>query len=98
MKFLTKILLLFFVLFQFSTTILSFVENGNKSKISIVLLDEDSSKETKEIKELKTEFIVSQSNEFFVKTSFKEKDKNYYYLLTDYISEHNLFLPPPELV
>jgi hypothetical protein len=97
MKFLTKILLLFFVLFQFSATIISFVENGNNSKVSIVLFDEDSSKETKEIKELRAEFILSNSNEFYLKTNFNQVNKNFYYLLTDYISEYILFLPPPEL-
>ncbi|QYS89721.1 hypothetical protein [Flavobacterium davisii] len=59
MKFLTSILLLSFLSFQFMPSIIVLINDEKESKVSWLLLEEDTedSKETKDFKEYKAEFI-----------------------------------------
>ena len=66
MKFLSRIILLLFVSFQFSSTVLSLMDFDKESKVAIGFLDEneDSSDEKETNKELNVEYIDTKWNEF----------------------------------
>jgi len=100
MKFLTRIILVFFIFFQFSSSIIYLIETDKKTKITMVLDEEENSKEeSKEIKEFKTEFLAQRIAISLFSFDFNSnEDNHHYYLLKDYTSKSNLFLPPPEQV
>jgi len=103
MKFLTKIVLVLFLTFQFLPAIIAMVDNEKSAKISFVLLDDEEesskdSKENKELKEFKTEFLEAESNFDFVYFTASNKLVKDNYLLKNYHSKTSLPLLPPEQV
>ncbi len=100
MKFISSIFILLFVTFQFSTSIVYFVDNCNDS--SIVIYDqeeeEENSKETKESKELKSEFLASKSSIFSFATNFKSSKIVTFYLINKYQVSTTITILPPEMI
>ena len=98
MKFLIKLIILVFVLFQFSSTIIYLIENEEGKSFSIDLVDEDqgNSKETKEVKEFKTYYIICNNklNELTLSNSSIEVLSSY--LLKKYKVSASIFIPPPK--
>ena len=100
MKLLIKLIVLVFVLFQFSSTIIYLIENEKDKDFSIDLVDEDqgSSKEIKEVKKFKNDFIANNSrfnNFYLLKSSIKIQS---FYLLKDYKISSSIIIPPPKEV
>ena len=99
MKFFSRIILLFFIFFQFSPSVFVLVNSDKGNKITMNILDEDeNSKEIEKNKELKLEYIYTCTNEFLFLT--KEIFSKVYkpYLLKEYSTFSTQFIPPPELV
>jgi hypothetical protein len=99
MKFSSRIILIFFISFQFSSTIISLINSDKGNSIVMNFFDEnEDSKETEKNKELKFEFIYANANDF----SFLIKESNSKvftpYLLKEYSALSTQFLLPPELV
>lgn len=101
MKFLAKIVLVFFVFFQFTPSIIYLIDSDKDKETVMIIIDEDqeeNSKENKELKEFKSEFIYTKSkDESF---SFKEYTRKVckLYLLKEYATETTQFYLPPKLV
>lgn len=101
MRFLIKLILLVFVIFQFSSTIVYLIENEKSKSFSIDLVDEDQSdsKETNKVKELEKDFIVYNLNKcnnfLWYKTSIKVP---ILYLIRDYTVSASIFILPPKEV
>ena len=96
MKFLTKIVLVIFILFQFSSVIACVINEKNGNKITYAMSDEE--EHSKGPKELKSDFIVTDYKLVtpFVETPSTEIQDTY--LLKHYIASSSIFLLPPEQV
>ncbi len=98
MKFSASILLLFFITFLSTPTVVMLIEK--KADISLVydFSEEENQKENKEVKELKSDFTLKNQMELF---AFKfNYSKN---IISENVLKHNpiseeIFIPPPELV
>lgn len=98
MKILSSFLLLLFIIFNSTPTLVMLIEK--KIDISIVndLSEEENQKESKEIKDIIADFIIKNSFEFIV---FKFKYSKE--IISENVLKHNLifeeiFIPPPELI
>jgi hypothetical protein len=99
MKFLTRILLLLFVFFQFSSSIIYLIETESETKISIVFEEEENSKEeSKEVKDFKTEFIYEKKFDTLLNFEEISTVDNHNYIMKESTLKSTLFLPPPEQV
>jgi hypothetical protein len=99
MKFLSRIILIFFISFQFSSTVISLINSDKGNKVVMNFFDEnEDSKETEKSKEIKFEFIYTNTNDFsfFIKETTSKVSKPY--LLKEYSTQSTQFLLPPELV
>ena len=99
MKFFTRIILVYFIFFQFSSSILILINSDKGDKFTMNILDEDEqSKEIEKNKELKFEYIYVATNDFifFIKETTSKVSKPY--LLKEYSTFSTQFIPPPELV
>jgi hypothetical protein len=101
MKFLTSILVFLFVLFQFSKSIICFIEKSNNISLEYNTQNQDEeedSKEDKDNKELKSEF----TNVKTLKISFLSYKKlfeiNKIYLFADYNVDKTITILPPDKV
>ncbi len=98
MKFFAKILLGIFILFQFSSIIVCLINDRNETKIAINITEEEEHSHSKNVKEVKSEFIVTNDRlftPFFDSPSKKIQDT---YLLKNYGANSTIFLVPPEQV
>lgn len=95
MKFFARIFLAIFILFQFSSIIICLINDRNETKFSYNITEEEHSKE---VKQLKSEFIVTNNKLFtpFVENPSKKIQDTY--LLKHYAANSPVFLVPPELV
>lgn len=96
MKFLTKIVLVIFILFQFSSVIACVINEKNGNKITYAMSDEE--EHSKGPKELKSDFIVT---DYKLVTPFVENPSTEIqdtYLLKHYVTNPSIFLLPPEQV
>ncbi|WP_300567506.1 hypothetical protein [Flavobacterium sp.] len=98
MKFFAKILLGIFILFQFSSIVVCLINERNENKIAINITEEEEHSHSKQIKEVKSEFIVDCNRlftPFFDNPSKKIQDT---YLLKNYAASSSVFIVPPEQV
>jgi len=96
MKFLTKIVLGVFILFQFSTIIVCIINSRNETTFTYNITEEE--EHSKETKEIKSVFVI---NNYKLLPLFDEKPSKKvhdYYLLKHYVANSTIFLPPPEEV
>ncbi len=100
MKFISSIFILLFVTFQFSTTILYFV--GNCDEVFVAVYDQEeedeNSKETKDSKELKSEFLVNKNTNFSFAENLKTSKIIPFYLINKYKVSTTITILPPEQV
>ena len=99
MKFFSRIILVYFIFFQFSSSVLILINSDKGNKITMNFLDEDEhSKEIEKNKEIKFEYIYAHANDFlfFIKETTSKVSKPY--LLKKYSTFSTQFIPPPELV
>ncbi|WP_136668494.1 hypothetical protein [Flavobacterium sp. H122] len=96
MKFFAKIVLAFFMLFQFSSVIICVINEKNNSAIAFNITEEE--EHQKVTKQLKSEVVFGKNiyDEFIVENS--QKNNFDFYLLKDYSSALNPFFSPPEQV
>ncbi len=86
--------------FQFSTSIVCLIENGNNTTIGIYDQDEEeqNSKENKENKELKSDFIENNNFDFAFLCNNKSSKIDVFYLISDYKASTTITILPPEQV
>lgn len=87
--------------FQLSSGIVILLNHGKNTKISMILSDEEESKESKESKEFKgfkAEFLLHTEQELVLVPKIFTPKVTTFYLLKEYHTNYNVFLPPPELV
>jgi hypothetical protein len=96
MKFLVKIVIAFFILFQFSTVIICVINEKNDSAIAYNITEEEENQ--KLTKQIKTEVVFEKSlyNQFFVEETLNNNFE--FYLLKEYSSTLKSFYSPPEQV
>jgi|GEM_PF-4437730 len=96
MKFLTKIVLGIFILFQFSSIIVCIINEKNETVFTYNITEEE--EHSKEVKVVKSAFVISKYkllSLFDEVTSQKVHDT---YLLKNYTTNSTIFLLPPEQV
>lgn len=99
MKFFTRIILVYFIFFQFSSIVLVLINSNKGDKFAMSILDEDNdSKEIEKNKKLKLECFYAYTNDFLflIKETTSKVSKPY--LLKEYSTFSTQFIPPPELV
>jgi hypothetical protein len=87
-------------MFQFSTSILCLLEDENSEDITISMQDDkqDDSKEGKELKDFKTEFI-NHNDKLFSFFSLSSSNKTQFtYVIKKYIVSSSIVVPPPKEV
>ncbi len=96
MKFFTKIVLVIFILFQFSSVIICIINEKNESKFSYTITEEE--EQHKNTKQIVSEFIVENEGfgDLFVEIFSKEIPD--FYLLKNYRVNSCIDLLPPEQV
>lgn len=96
MKFFTKIVLAVFILFQFSTVIISVINEKNGVRFSYAITEEE--EHHKNTKQIISEFIVENESlgHFFAEIQSKEIPD--FYLLKNYRVNKCIDLLPPEQV
>lgn len=96
MKFLIKIVIAFFILFQFSSVIICLINEKNDSAIACNINEEE--EQQKFTKQIKTEIVFEKNiyNHFIVEES--PKNTFDFYLLKEYSSTLQSFFSPPEQV
>ncbi len=96
MKFFTKIVLVIFILFQFSSVIICIINEKNESKFSYTITEEE--EQHKNTKQIVSEFIVENEGfgDLFVEIFSKEIP--HFYLLKKYRVNSCIDLLPPEQV
>lgn len=100
MKYLSTLLLVLFLSFQFSTSIICFIENCNDVNIGIYDQDEEeeNSKESKENKELKSDFIENSNFDFAFLLNNKSSKVDAFYLISEYKVATTITILPPKQV
>jgi hypothetical protein len=85
---------------QFSSSIICLIENSNDVNISIYNQDEEeeNSKETKESKELKSDFISNNNFDFTFLSHKKSSKVDDFYLISEYKATTSITILPPEQV
>ena len=99
MKFFSRIILIYFIFFQFSSSVFILINSDKGNKITMNVIDEDEHpKESEKNKEIKFEYICAHVNDFlfFIKETTSKVSKPY--LLKEYSTFSTQFIPPPELV
>ena len=99
MKFFTRIILVYFIFFQFSSSVLILINSDKGDKFTMNVLDEDEhSKEIEKNKKLKLECFYTYTDDFLflIKETTSKVSKPY--LLKEYSTFSTQFIPPPELV
>ncbi|MFC4817790.1 MULTISPECIES: hypothetical protein [unclassified Flavobacterium] len=96
MKFFTKIVLVVFILFQFSSIVVCIINEKNDAAFTFNITEEE--EQHKNTKEVKAEVVFEKN--VFQDFIFKETTQNNFeeYLLKDYSSDSLSFFPPPEQV
>jgi hypothetical protein len=96
MKFFAKIVLVFFMLFQFSSVIVCVINEKNSSAIAFNLTEEE--EHQKVTKQIKTEVVFEKNlyDQFIVEENLTNNFD--FYLLKDYSSTFKSFYSPPEQV
>lgn len=98
MKLTARILLLFFITFLVTPTIVSVIEINADISLIYDFSEKENQKENKELKELKSDFTLKNQMEFI---AFKfNYSKN---IISENAAKHNpiseeIFIPPPELI
>ena len=98
MKFLVSTLLVLFIIFLSTPTVVMLIEKSTDISLIYDLSEKENQKETKELKELKTDFTIKNQVvivSFLPHYSKKIISENV--LKHDSISEE-IFIPPPELI
>ncbi len=100
MKHLSSLLIILFITFQFSTSFIYFVDNFNNNNIAIEILDEEEedSKELKEYKELKSDFLQNNKIYFNFLSDLKSSRLISFYLIKKYKVATSITILPPENV
>ncbi|MGH2664897.1 hypothetical protein [Flavobacterium sp.] len=98
MKFLTKIVLAIFILFQFSSIIVCVINERSKTNFTYNITEEEEHSHSKQIKEVKSEFVVHNNKLNILFDEMPSKKVHDYYLLKHYVANATIFLPPPEQV
>ncbi|MBP9849935.1 MAG: hypothetical protein KBC58_10905 [Flavobacterium sp.] len=96
MKFFTKIVLVIFILFQFSSIIVCVINERNDTKFTFNITEEE--EHSKEVKVIKSAFVISKYKLlplFDEATSLQIQDT---YLLKQYAVNPTIFHLPPEQV
>ncbi len=89
MKIIAKFLLFFFLVAQAAPTIISMLEFEEEISISII----EENEKSKEEKELKTEYIITESKSHFV---FNEKSSNK--IPNDYLISHYKYFTTVDII
>lgn len=98
MKLTARILLLFFITFLVTPTIVSVIEINADISLIYDFSEKENQKENKELKELKSDFTLKNQMEFI---AFKfNYSKN---IISENAAKHNpiseeILIPPPELI
>lgn len=98
MKLTAQILLLFFITFLVTPTIVSVIKKNTDISLVYDFSEKENQKENKELKELKSDFTLKNQLEVI---AFKfNYSKN---IISENVSKHNpiseeIFIPPPELI
>lgn len=100
MKYISSILLVLFLSFQFSSSIIYVIENGNNTTFSIYDQEEDNEnpKESKGNKELKSDFIENSNYDFAYTPNNQSSKIDVIYLISDYKASTTISILPPEQV
>ena len=100
MRFSIKFVLLLFVFFQFAPSVITLLDSEREDNYSYFFQDEDEeeSKTNKEMKEVKSEFLLEESH--FVISPFitLSNENTPEYILKEYSISKSTFLLPPEQV
>ena len=96
MKFLIKIVIAFFILFQFSSVIICLINEKNDADITYNINEEEEQQQL--TKEIKTEVVFERNSydHFIVEETYN--NTFYFYLLKEYSSTLQSFFSPPEQV
>lgn len=96
MKFFTKIVLVIFILFQFSSVIICIINEKNESKFSYTITEEE--EQHKNTKQIISEYIIKSENSGHLFTEKASKEIPDFYLLKNYRVNSFIDLLPPEQV
>lgn len=96
MKFLTKIVLGIFILFQFSSIIVCIINEKNDTAITYNITEEE--EHSKEIKEIKSAFVISKYKLLPLFDEVASIEVFDTYLLKNYVVNPTIFHLPPEQV
>ncbi|TGD56949.1 hypothetical protein [Flavobacterium humi] len=98
MKFLTRIVLGIFILFQFSSVIVCVINERSKTNFAYTITEEEEHSHSKQVKEVKSEFVVLNHKLIIPFDEMPSKKVHDYYLLKHYVTNPTIFLLPPEQV
>lgn len=96
MRFLSRLFLLFFIVFQFSSTILYLIEDSSKNPISIGLMDEDQ-RDLEDTISIKYFLSNIPYNTVFFSNVFCSKFQSTY-IFKEYRVVASIVIPPPKEV
>ena len=100
MKYISFFLIILFTSSQLYTTISQFVEDCSLKKATIENQDEEdeTSKEEKNSKDLKTFFIFNQNLDLFIENKSLKNKNNFSYLIAKYKIVKEVKILPPEKI
>lgn len=97
MKFLVRLLLIFFIAFQFSSSIIYLIKKETGNDISISIIEEEKVN-SKVVKDFKSYFIYDNGKLFnFISDNSSRKVQSLY-ILKEYKVFASIFIPPPNKI
>lgn len=97
MKFLTKIVLGIFILFQFSTIIVCIINSRSETAFTYNITEEEEHSKGN-TKQIKSEFVVSKYKLLSLFDELPSKKVHDTYLLKHYVASSTILLRPPKHV